>query len=411
MALAAWAWILARRPSIVPAATTFFTVTGLALLAISVVGIANYESQRTRPWPSSPAPSAQESPTRGDRAPDVYYIILDGYGRQDVLARLYDLDNSAFLDGLRDLGFYVADQASSNYAQTSLSLASSLNMAYLDSVAQEVGQGTRDQGPIERLIRWNEVSRLFQGLGYLEIAFSTGYRRTELDNAPLFLRSPQRASTGFESLLVDTSAILAIEDGARLFEWPFPWLGYQAHRDEIRFTLDSLREVATMPGPKFVFAHIIAPHPPFVFNAAGDPFTPSLPFRLQEGSDFLGTREEYVRGYSDQLTYISGEILRVVGDILDRSSTAPIIVLQADHGPGSRTNWRVPEETDFEERLSILNAYLLPDGGESLLYETISPVNTFRVIFNHYFGAEFELLPDEGYFSSPTLPYQFLRAP
>ncbi len=411
IALGAWAWILARRPIIIPAATTFFTVTGLALLSMSVAGIANYETQRTRPWLPSPAAIAQDPPTRADWNPDVYYIILDGYGRQDVLERLYGIDNSAFLEGLRDLGFYVADQASSNYAQTSLSLASSLNMAYLDSVAQQVGEGTRDQGPVERLIRWNEASRLFQGLGYLTVAFSTGYRRTELDNASLFLRAPQRASTGFESLLVDTSAVLAIEDGARLLGWPFPWLGYQAHRDQIRFTLSSLREVATIPGPKFVFAHIIAPHPPFVFDRAGDPSTPSLPFRLQEGSDFRGTREEYIRGYSDQLTFISREILRVVGDILDRSSAPPIIILQGDHGPGSRTNWRVPEETDFEERLSILNAYFLPDGDEGLLYETISPVNTFRVIFNRYFGADYELLPDESYFSSPTMPYQFLHTP
>ena len=411
IALGAWAWLLARRPTIIPAASTFFTVTGLALLAMSVLGIANYEAQRTRPWLPAPAASAQHPPARGDWMPDVYYIILDGYGRQDILERLYGVDNSAFLDGLRDLGFRVADQARSNYAQTSLSLASSLNMAYLDSIAQQMGEGTRDQGPIERLIRLNEVSRQFRELGYLEVAFSTGYRRTELDNASLFLRVPQRASTGFEGLLVDTSTILAIEDGTRLLGWPFPWPGYHAHRDQIRFTLNSLEEVASMPGPKFVFAHIIAPHPPFVFDRVGNPVTPSLPFRLQEGSEFLGTREEYIRGYSDQLTFIGGEILRVVGEILDRSSDAPIIILQADHGPGSRTNWRVPEESDFEERLSILNAYYLPGGGEAPVYASISPVNTFRVVFNRYFGADYELLPDESYFSSPTTPYQFLRAP
>ena len=54
--------------------------------------------------------------------PTVYYIILDGYARQDVLQEKYQIDNTPFIDFLKQKGFYVAEQATSNYKSTALSL-------------------------------------------------------------------------------------------------------------------------------------------------------------------------------------------------------------------------------------------------------------------------------------------------
>jgi hypothetical protein len=42
-----------------------------------------------------------------------------------------------------------------------------------------------------------------------------------------------------------------------------------------------------------------------------------------------------------------------------------------------------------------------------MLYETISPVNTFRVIFNAYFGTDYEILPDISYYSPIPDIYDF----
>ena len=46
------------------------------------------------------------------------------------------------------------------------------------------------------------------------------------------------------------------------------------------------------------------------------------------------------------------------------------------------------------------NAYYLPNKGSDMLYKSITPVNTFRVIFNHYFKTRYELLEDKNYFSN-----------
>jgi hypothetical protein len=84
--------------------------------------------------------------------------------------------------------------------------------------------------------------------------------------------------------------------------------------------------------------------------------------------------------------------------IISDSSIPPIIIVQADHGGVG---------TFSEDRHKILNAYYLPAGGEQLLYENISPVNSFRLIFNHYFGGNFEILEDISFFSTYKHPYKY----
>jgi hypothetical protein len=59
--------------------------------------------------------------------------------------------------------------------------------------------------------------------------------------------------------------------------------------------------------------------------------------------------------------------------------------------------------------MCILNAYYLPDFDHEQLYDEITPVNTFRVVFNQYFGTEYGLLRDQGYFSTMRRPYKFIN--
>ena len=117
----------------------------------------------------------------------------------------------------------------------------------------------------------------------------------------------------------------------------------------------------------------------------------------------------------------------MVNEILKNSETSPIIVIQGDHGPASTatdhlsrlpghdhdhgdSTWvENPTNNMIKERTRILNAYYLPSGGNRLLYDSITPVNTFRLIFNYYFNTNYELLDDSTYWSSYHQPFKFLN--
>ncbi len=66
-----------------------------------------------------------------------------------------------------------------------------------------------------------------------------------------------------------------------------------------------------------------------------------------------------------------------------------------------------PTSTCVNERLRILNAYYLPIGGKRIVYDAITPVNTFRLLFNYYFGAHFAKLPDRSYYCTYDTPYRY----
>jgi hypothetical protein len=93
---------------------------------------------------------------------------------------------------------------------------------------------------------------------------------------------------------------------------------------------------------------------------------------------------------------------KIIDDILSNSTTPPIIVLQADHGPGMFTNFSSESATCIHERFSILGAYYLPGLDSSVLPPDITPVNIFRIILNQYFRANLPLLENAFYYYKDT---------
>ena len=87
--------------------------------------------------------AAFEAVQAGGERPDIVHIVLDGYSRADVLARYYGFDNSGFLDGLKAMGFAVADGATSPYSQTLQTMTSIFTASDLDGVGGDrTGAGT-----------------------------------------------------------------------------------------------------------------------------------------------------------------------------------------------------------------------------------------------------------------------------
>jgi len=335
-----------------------------------------------------------------DNLPDIYYIITDGYGRSDVLNKLYGYDNSNFIDYLKNRGFFVADKSLSNYSQTTTSLPSSLNMTYIDEIAGQMGKSSANVIPLVNMIKSNQVSKLLKSIGYTTVAFSTGYWDTELKDSDIFLSSDQALLTDFESLVLDMTPASKIL--SKIYSYY-----YDSRRETITFTLNNLGKLPKTNKPKFVFAHIPAPHEPYVFDEYGNEIEPSVPILIPGKADFRSF-EEKNRRYCNFAQWLNSRLILVLDNILKDSTNQPIIILQADHGSNSYLMQGDSSYVGLIEKLAILNAYYFPDNNYESLYDSISPVNSFRVIFNHYFGAKLEMLEDKNQFSRFDTPYDLI---
>lgn len=375
------------------------------LVAISLINIVSHEMGTSSSGQNNACSeiihtnpiSLQESVT----LPNIYYIILDEYAGADTLKEIYQYDNSELLSYLTRKGFYVTDKSSSNYCQTVLSLASSLNLTHLDALVSQVGVDYQGFQPATAMIRDNCAFSHLRQYGYQVVSFSSGYDPTQIRDADVFI-APRRDMllNEFESKLLDMTPLPFLLKVVG-FESPL-----DSRRERILYTFDHIGDLSELDSPFFVFAHVMAPHSPFVFGPNGEDIDLGYDFSRWDNGAVL--KQQYLDHYTGQLTFINSRVRATVDDILSSSATPPVIVLQADTGPASGLDRENPDSTNLEERFSILNAYYLPNGGDVHLYEGISPVNTFRVIFNHYLDTDYELLEDRSYFSTASHPYALI---
>lgn len=381
----------------------FNLVFGLALVVPGYRVLAEIVS---RP-PQAAQAQHNPLPDTGDPAldcrnrPDIYLVILDAYGRADVLDGLYGLDNGPFLDYLAGKGFYVAGESHTNYIQTVYSIPAVLNFAPIRAPGERVNGAQY----FRNLVRDNRIMRVLEQCGYQTVAIESGFYFTSQPEVDVYY-SQESDVNPFERLLISGSPLDALSDELGLD--PPPVESYAAHRERVLYSLDKLESVARTPGPKIVFAHIITPHPPFVFDPDGRPIDPERDYSLGDGEDYTGSLDEYRQGYANQVRFVNGRLEKIIDRLLAHSDTPPVIIVMGDHGPGSRLNWGSVEQSCLWERTSILNALYLPGAGREALYPSISPMNSFRVVLNSYFGADLSLLPDRTYFTSYQMENQVI---
>ena len=406
--------------------TEFFNLFSLVLIAMPLYTILNYE---VRAYVSQNKQAATVVAKGIDQnRPDIYYIIVDGYGREDTLKEYYSFDNSPFIDYLESKGFYVADESTSNYRKTILSLTSSLNMNYIQDLLPDLHPKSKDYTEMFELLRHSAVRELLAENGYRFVTVDNNIK-TIITDAEVFL-APDPFSlservtlsdegysldlNSFEGLFVETSlAKLWVDWQVRqgksnvlnivAVEAP-----YNRHRKYILFGIESIAKTADMDGDNFVFIHIVAPHPPFVFGPNGEQVNHDRLFTIADGPYSQGSKEDYVRGYTDQVAFLNKQLMSALDYVFEHSQTKPIIIIQGDHGPKGFSDENI-ENDDFTENFAILNAYYFPDQDYADLYPSISPVNSFRIVANKFFGQAFPLLADKSYFSDVVRPFDFIH--
>lgn len=387
--------------------TALLNVVALALLVPSLVTVGTYEFE-TRRMARSAAPTSADRDVRAnpgegayENPPDIYYIILDRYASASTLEEQFGFDNSEFVDHLTDEGFYVADESVANYPKTFLSLSSSLNMKHLTYLADELGRDATDHTPLFEMLQDYQVWRFLKARGYTFTHLGTGWEPT---------RYNRHADTNFvvwpaefSMMLYQTTLLEPIGVELNLLHNE-----REMQRRAIENKFDALARVPEKEGPQFVFAHFLLPHHPYVFEPHGGRLT-------QEEEAGMTEAEKYL----SQLAFANERMAWLIDQILERSERPPIIILQSDEGPfipfhleygGADTDWRQLDDEAIRTHMRILNAYHLPGvDAKEILYPSITPVNTFRVIFDHYFGTDHGLVEDRCYIIENTLhPYAFV---
>ena len=396
LALAAIRWATRPKLGFASAASGLNAITlGLVILSLGQTSLGSTHGSGHQVADEN-APIQELNPPASQPLPDVYYFILDSYGRADLLKTAYGYDNSGFISGLEQRGFYVAKCSQSNYVRTEISLGSSLNLLYLQDLDSNYKPENEGRSRLWDSLKHSAVRYNFESIGYKTVGFATGFAWNELRDADIFYSPPPLSSglSEFEGLFLRSTLARYAED--------LGWVDSdavmgQGFRDRFNMVFNTLDDLARNPAPTFAYIHLISPHPPFVFGPDGQPTDPS---------DFLNAQrlypsDLYAKGYQNQLTYLNQKMLEGIDAILANSKTPPIIIIQGDHGP-----WLQPNA----KRMQILNAYYLP-GHNDKLYPTITPVNTFRLIFDTYLGGDYPLLKDVSYFSPVPKLYKFSEIP
>ncbi len=372
--------------------TQGLNVIGAVLLVFPIFQISAHEITLLASEARLGKPALSQTGGIGAERPDIYYMILDAYARDDTLLEVFGHDNTPFLQALEERGFVIPPCTRSNYGRTYLSVSSSLNMGYVQDFAPYNGPGE-----LTAMIKDNAVRAALAAQGYTIVAFDAGFYRTQWPEADLYIAYENRGGglrsiNEFEALAIDTTALFFFLDANLALGGAPLGFVYETRNVEkysrVRFTFDTLEDFPEVASPKFVWVHIPAPHGPYVFTERGR-FNPSL--------------DETPEGYRAQIVYLNQRVLDAVDAILARSEIPPVIVIQGDHGAS--------ETFADARRLNILNAYHLPGDASARLYPSITPVNTFRLILDSYFDEGLELLPDVSYFSPPEKDYAFEAVP
>lgn len=333
--------------------------------------------------------------------PDIYYIILDGYAQSDILQDLYGFDNSQFLSYLSSKGFIIPAENRSNYPKTSLSIPSTLNMEYIHVIAPGL-ENSYLWWLISPLVEYSQARAILEGIGYQTVSINVDWSITNNITTDLYYQPMPIQLSEFEDFIMNLTPLALIRPlVAKVAFIP----SFESHRKLVLYNFETLSQLPSSPRSQFVFAHIISPHPPFVFDKNGNPLTPPhySSFKLIDANDYPGTQEQYRQGYIEQVQFINAQLVNMIDTIIENSETPPIIILQADHGPGMLTDFGSSENTCLKERFSPFAAYFLPGLDEDTIPPNITPVNLFRIIFNEYFGTDLPLLENSYYYYKDTV--------
>lgn len=379
--------------------TNFLNIVALSLIFISLINIGVYEfkirDSSVNMGRAEFMATSDFNSGESNNLPNIYFIILDSYANLNTLREFLDYDNQQFIHYLTGKGFDVVSESRSNYLYTTYNIASSLNMEYINYLGNS-GEIFANK-KVYDMTKDNKVMSLFKSQGYKIVHFDSGNTFTK--------------SSKYEDLNINCgSKIGRFQRELWLSTLLRPIFKYFYFFDEgdAERTLCIFSKLAEVQKyikePMFVFSHIYAPHTPFVLDSNCNPIENVYIGTPKESSDYA----KNISGYVDILTCLNTKVKELVERILSEARVEPIIIIASDHGPAlDITKPDLTIATTAEESMKNFAAFYLPNNGNEFLYESITPVNYFRLVFDRYFDTKYGLLDDRSYYSPYNGSHKF----
>ena len=308
--------------------------------------------------------------------PDIYYIILDEYANFETIETVWEYDNTAFKEFLEAEGFFVAEKSRTHSLDTLLVTSSILNMQYIDSETDLFEKFS--------LINDNEAMRYLSVRGYTTVAFDgikdTSYRNKEKIQADYYFDPHDVTIDAYMSITYDEFSQLTLD---MTMMKPFMYLlepsttaTFDRHRHSRLYEFNKITQLHDISSPKFVWAHIMLPHGPFIFDRNGNSIDSSKTYESWKNKN----------SYLEQYIFTTKKTEEMIVSLLEGypKSKPPIIIIQSDHGP--RRVHPGAEYIPEDDQYKVLNAFLLPGYDYTHLEDNISPIEVLPLVIDSYIG-------------------------
>jgi hypothetical protein len=315
--------------------------------------------------------------------PNIYFIVFDSFTSSLCLQDEFCYNNTELDSFFYKKGFYLVTHSKSNYPITPYSIASTLNFSYLADSLQNQELTAKDLLQGITTVSQSRLIPYLKAKGYKIFNHSVfNFRDYPATGKVFFNDLPwnvlvQQTLPGRikKHLIWNVTSFYNNLQASSIQETPV------FLQDFVYDKMNGLRSAAAEkgPAPKFVYCHLMLPHEPYYFNKDGTLKPDSLVYH----------KNSYKTDYLDQLIFSRQLVKEMIKTIFNKDTLNKIVVVEGDHG---FRDYGEPYKTN--RYFDNLNAIYFYDKNYSALYDSMTPVNTFRVILNQYFNEKLKHLPD-----------------